>query len=238
MTAAAATAVFGGTFNPVHFGHLRSARELLQRLPLDLIRFVPARLPPHRDAPGVSAEHRAAMVDLAIAGEPRFCCDRRELARPGPSYTVDTLASLRGELGAATPLVLVVGCDAFLGLERWHRWQQLFDFAHIVVMARPGWQLPVDGAIGALLRERSIDAAGLRAGTGGVLCLELQPWDISSTAVRALLQSGKDASRMVPAAVLAYIAAHGLYGVDAGEGGAGAHGEHRDGDAAADTTQE
>lgn len=220
MTAEAVTAVFGGTFNPIHFGHLRSARELLERLPLDEIRFVPARVPPHRDAPGVSAAHRAAMVELAIAGEPRMRCDRRELGRGGPSYTVDTLESLRAELGAGQPLALVVGCDALLGLERWHRWRRLFDLAHVVVIARPGWHLPTSGTLAVQLRERAIASEGLLAGSGGVLSIELQPWNISSTTVRALLQSGESVAGMVPAAVLRYIGEHGLYGVRASRAGA------------------
>ena len=133
---------FGGTFNPVHYGHLRSALELVEHLGLVECRLMPSAQPPHRDAPACSAAHRAAMVELAVRGEPQLVCDYRELDRDGPSYTVDSLQEMRNEMGAAQSLALVVGCDALLGLPTWHRWQSLLDLAHIVVLARPGWTLP------------------------------------------------------------------------------------------------
>jgi nicotinate-nucleotide adenylyltransferase len=207
-----AIAVFGGTFNPVHFGHLRSARELLDKLPLAEVRFVPAALPPHREAPAVSARDRAAMVALAIAGEAGLVCDRRELLRDGPSYTYDTLLSLREELGPDRPLALVMGCDAVQGLCDWHRGDELLDLAHIVVLARPGWTLPAGGAVAELLSARRGDADTLLAQPAGtVLTCQLSPQDISSTAIRALLQSGQSARGLVPDAVLAYLQAQHLY---------------------------
>ena len=106
--------VFGGTFNPVHYGHLRSALELVERLQLAQLRLMPSAQPPHREAPECSAAHRAAMVELAVAGEPRLACDTRELQRPGKSYTIDSLVELRAELGAGTGLCMVMGCDALL----------------------------------------------------------------------------------------------------------------------------
>ena len=211
--------VFGGTFDPIHYGHLRTAQELLQRLPLAELRFVPARRPPHRGAPAASAEQRAAMVALAIAGQPRLRCERRELKRSGPSYTVDTLESLRGELGADTPLVLVLGCDALLGLRSWHRRERLLELAHWLVVARPGWSLPAldapsdgDAFPARLLRERRVEAAELtQRPAGGVLSCALTPRDISSTRIRALLQSSASVEGLLPAAVLAYIQSRGLY---------------------------
>ena len=219
MSANGAIAVFGGTFDPVHYGHLRTAQELLQRLPLAELRFVPARQPPHRGAPAASAEQRAAMVALAIAGQPHLRCERRELTRSGPSYTVDTLESLRGELGPDTPLVLVLGCDALLGLRSWHRRERLLELAHWLVVARPGWSLPAldapsdgDAFPARLLRERRVEAAELtRRPAGGVLSCALTPRDISSTRIRALLQSSASVEGLLPAAVLAYIQSRGLY---------------------------
>ena len=219
MSASGAIAVFGGTFDPIHYGHLRTAQELLQRLPLAELRFVPARQPPHRGAPAASAEQRAAMVALAIAGQPRLRCERRELKRGGLSYTVDTLESLRGELGPDTPLVLVLGCDALLGLRSWHRRERLLELAHWLVVARPGWSLsaldaPGDGDAfpARLLRERRVEAAELtRRAAGGVLSCALTPRDISSTRIRALLQSSASVEGLLPAAVLAYIQSRGLY---------------------------
>ncbi|MEE4279870.1 MAG: nicotinate-nucleotide adenylyltransferase [Halieaceae bacterium] len=210
-------AVYGGTFNPIHLGHLRSAAELLERLPIRRLRFIPAALPPHRVAPEVSADHRAAMVEAAIADQPRMLCDRRELTRDGPSYTVDTLESLRGELGDSAPLLLVMGADAALGLRSWHRWGDLFNLAHILIMARPGWDLPQRGDIADLLRERQVDADQLASSPAGAVCrCELRPWPVSSTEIRALLQSDKDARSLLPPAVASYIREHGLYAGDAG----------------------
>jgi nicotinate-nucleotide adenylyltransferase len=207
-----AVAVFGGTFNPVHYGHLRSARELVDTLPIEQLRFVPARQPPHREAPAVSAEDRAAMVELAIADEPGMICDRRELQRAGPSYSVDTLSSLRRELGEARPLAMIVGRDAVLGLKSWHRWPQLFDLAHLIVIARPGWDAVDRDGIAELLAGRAITVPELTArAAGGVLERTLAPQEISSTEVRALLQSGKSAADWVPGCVIDYIEAHGLY---------------------------
>lgn len=207
-----AVAVFGGTFNPIHFGHLRSARELVDTLPIGQLRFVPARQPPHREAPAVSAEDRAAMVELAIADEAGMICDRRELRRAGPSYSVDTLASLRRELGEARPLALIVGRDAVLGLKSWYRWPQLLELAHLIVIARPGWEGVDRDGVAKWLSRRAIAVPELTTlAAGGVLERTLAPQDISSTAVRALLQSGKSAVGMVPGSVLDYIEAQGLY---------------------------
>lgn len=213
MTQARGQAVFGGTFNPFHNGHLRSAQALLEHLPISHLRFVPAGVPPHRDAPGVSAEHRAAMVERAIASEPRFSCDRRELEGRGPSYTVHTLESLRGELGARVPIILVMGCDAFLGFDTWFRWERILELAHLAVLARPGWTLPDTGCPARLLADRGAAPEAIAAEPGGgIVCVELEPWPISSTAIRALLQSGRDARALMPPASLDYALEYGLYG--------------------------
>lgn len=211
--ASGAVAVFGGTFNPIHFGHLRSALELLEQLPISQLRFMPAQQPPHRDLPEVSAGDRAAMVELAIAGEPRFYCDRRELEREGPSYTADSLLALRAELGTAQPLALVMGCDALLGLTGWYRWEQLLDLAHILVLARPGWSMPEHGELALLLSERAGKAGDLVTRPAGtVITQTLRPQDISATSIRALLQSGLSARYLLPDSVLDYITRHRLYG--------------------------
>jgi nicotinate-nucleotide adenylyltransferase len=205
--------VFGGTFNPVHYGHLRSALELVEHLDLAECRLMPSAQPPHREAPACSAKHRAAMVELAVRGESRLVCDRRELEREGPSYTVDSLAEMRSELGPAQSLVLVVGCDALLGLPTWHRWQSLLELAHVVVLARPGWDLPADGEMATWLSEHRLpDAAALRDGpAGGVHIESLRPLAISATEIRRLLESGKSARYLLPEQVLDYIEEHDLY---------------------------
>ena len=205
--------VFGGTFDPVHYGHLRSALELVEHLQLQQLRLMPCAVPPHRDSPACEAGHRAAMVALAVAGEPRLACDSRELKRAGVSYTFDSLVELREELGAGHSLCLVMGCDAVLQIASWHRWRELLDWAHVVVIARPGWQLPVDGPVADWLQaHRQADATVLRAHpSGGILVEELRPLAISSTEIRHLLAAGRSPRYLLPQAVLDYIQMHHLY---------------------------
>jgi nicotinate-nucleotide adenylyltransferase len=205
--------ILGGTFNPVHYGHLRSALELVERLQLHQLRLMPCAVPPHREAPSCSAAHRAAMVKLAVAGEPRLACDARELQRSGKSYTIDSLQELRAELGAGQSLCLVMGCDAVLGITRWHRWQELLDWAHIVVIARPGWDLPGSGLVAEWLgshRLESLQALQQRS-AGGIIIEELRPLAISSTEIRGLMQEGQSARYLLPEPVLDYIQLHSLY---------------------------
>lgn len=205
--------VLGGTFNPVHYGHLRSALELVERLQLSELRLMPCAVPPHREAPSCSAVHRAAMVELAVAGEPCLACDNRELSRPGASYTIDSLAELREQLGAGHSLSLVMGGDAVRSIETWHRWGELLDYAHIVIIARPGWHLPADGPVADwLASHRLTDHSALRQRpAGGIVIEELRPLDISSTEIRALLAAGRSPRYLLPESVLDYIKLHHLY---------------------------
>ncbi len=207
-------AVLGGTFNPVHYGHLRSALELVEHLGLAQLSLMPCAQPPHRDAPAVSAEHRAKMVELAIADEPRLVCDRRELGRSGPSYTIDSLESVRSEQGVEASLSLVMGFDAFLDLDSWHRWQELLEVAHIVVIGRPGWQLPAAGPVAQWLSGHRVDSASALSGapSGGIYIVEeLRPLPISSTEIRSLLQSGHSVRYLLPDEVIDYIHTNALY---------------------------
>ncbi len=205
--------VFGGTFNPVHYGHLRSALELVERLQLEQLRLMPSASPPHRDAPECSAERRAAMVELAVSGEPRLVCDAREMQRPGKSYTIDSLIELRGELGAQRGLCMVLGCDAVQDIATWHRWQELLDWAHIVIIARPGWQLPRAGELAQWLKTHQLESSELlrQRPCGGIAIEELRPLAISSTEIRDLLASGRSARYLMPQSVLDYIQTHTLY---------------------------
>lgn len=205
--------VFGGTFNPVHYGHLRSALELVERLQLEQLRLMPSASPPHRDAPECSAERRAAMLELAVSGEPRLVCDAREMQRPGKSYTIDSLIELRGELGAQRGLCMVLGCDAVQDIATWHRWQELLDWAHIVIIARPGWQLPRAGELAQWLKTHQLESSELlrQRPCGGIAIEELRPLAISSTEIRDLLASGRSARYLMPQSVLDYIQTHTLY---------------------------
>jgi nicotinate-nucleotide adenylyltransferase len=204
--------VFGGTFDPVHVGHLRTAHELMTALGLAEVRFVPCRLPPHRP-PAVAPEAlRLRMLEAALEGLPGFRVDGRELRRPGLSYMVDTLASLRQEVGDR-PLCLLLGLDAFLGLPTWHRWRDIPGLAHIVVAQRPGVAQPLEGEAGDLLQARgSTNPADLaKAPAGRVLLRDVTQLEISSSAIRALVAAGGDPRFLVPDAVLELIAKTHIY---------------------------
>ena len=207
--------VFGGTFDPVHFGHLRLAEEMADALGLERVLFIPAGQPPHRGAPRTAASHRLEMVRRAIAGNPRFVADAREVHRPQPSYTVDTLTALRAELGAAQPLWLLLGADAFLDLPSWHEWRRLFELANIAVAERPGARLMQSGAIMEPLKSEISQrqpAEGPATGpAGSVLLRATPPLDISATAIRDILARHGSARYLLPDTVLDYIHEHHLY---------------------------
>jgi nicotinate-nucleotide adenylyltransferase len=206
--------VFGGTFDPIHFGHLRTAFEVLQAVRLREVRFVPAGDPPHRDPPRVDAVQRLEFVRAAVAEQPGFIVDDREIRRSGRSYSVLTLEELRAEL-PATPLCLIVGMDAFVGLPAWHRWQELLELAHVVVAPRPGWEAPAAGVLGDLLAERGVDAAEAlhNALAGRILIQPVTQLEISSTELRDLLAAGRDPRYLVPDSGRALIRAHHSYTV-------------------------
>ncbi len=204
--------VFGGTFDPIHHGHLRTAFELLEGLELEEIRFIPAARPPHRDAPGADAELRLAMVRAATEGQAGFVVDDRELRRAGPSYTVLTLAELRAEFGVR-PICLVVGMDAFAGLSSWHRWQELLELAHLVVAHRPGWNPPQSGEVGELLQARRAGRVAELHGSsmGRILVQPVTQLEISSTRLRDIVASGRDPRYLVPEPVRAIISETACY---------------------------
>ena len=211
--------LLGGTFDPVHYGHLRLADDLQRSLDVADLRLVPTGDPPHREAPHANADHRVAMLELARVEFPQLAIDLREIDRGGKSYSVLTLESFRAE-APERPLLWVVGADAFLGLPAWHRWRELFDLAHLVVVARPG--VPLDDALPASLapewRARvTRDREALRAAPAGAIYRQdVTPQPISATAIRAALARGPDGIAAVrgllPASVLSYIARNGLYG--------------------------
>ncbi|HEX2237805.1 MAG TPA: nicotinate-nucleotide adenylyltransferase [Gammaproteobacteria bacterium] len=203
--------ILGGTFDPIHLGHVEPARDLLQMLPLREIRFIPARIPPHRNPPLASAAHRWRMLELAIQDQPGLMADDRELRRAGPSYTVDTLGELHAEL--SEPLCLIIGMDAFANLTTWHRWQDILRLAHIVITTRPGASLPTTGAAADLLKERYCDSPQALTDLlcGGILPRTVRHLDISSSTIRAGIAAGKDVSAMLAPPVWRYIREHGLY---------------------------
>lgn len=191
-------AIFGGTFDPVHLGHLSVAWEASELLDAE-VRLLPASVPPHRPPPIASAAERVAMLRMALQGQSRLTLDTRELQRGGPSYTVDTLAEMRGELGERA-LVLLVGADMFAQLAGWHRWRELFELAHIGVLSRPGVSAALPEALQDEMDRRLLADLGTLAQlpAGRIVQLEVTPLEISATRIRALLAAGRDPRYLLP----------------------------------------
>ncbi|HEY8034595.1 MAG TPA: nicotinate-nucleotide adenylyltransferase [Methylobacter sp.] len=206
--------IFGGTFDPVHYGHLRSALEVKDIFGLNEVRLIPCANPPHREQPAVTAEMRLQMLELAIKNQPGLKIDTRELDRhkasdPTPSYMVDTLKSLRQEFPAES-LLLFIGTDAFKHLTGWHQWQRLFDYAHIVVMTRPGFETQ---ALDDFFKTRlAKDTSELAQNSAGKLCFQqITQLDISATAIRDIIARKQNPGFLLPDAVIEYIKQHKLY---------------------------
>jgi nicotinate-nucleotide adenylyltransferase len=204
--------VFGGTFDPIHYGHLRTAFEMLQALRFDEVRFMPCANPPHRPTPCASAQLRLKMVQVAIQGQRGFVVDDRELQRDGPSYSVDTLSALRVEF-PSRPIALIIGMDAFLGLHKWHHWGEILQLAHIVVAHRPGWRAPDMGPLGELLADRGTHRIGdLHQGKAGFVFIhDVTQLEISSTEIRDLVAAGRDPRFLMPDSVREVIEESGCY---------------------------
>src|SRR5215470_1288427 len=207
--------LMGGTFDPVHFGHLRLAEEAADRLGLERIRWIPSGSPGHRAAPRTPAVHRLEMVRRAIADNPRFALDDAEACAGKPQFTIDTLTRLRRELGAAISLVLIIGADQLHRLDTWHAWRKLFAAAHFAIGERPGYPLS-----GAALPEAVADECLRRAAApdalsgspaGCVVTFPMTMLAISASDIRKRLVANGSARYLLPPEVLAYIAANGLY---------------------------
>ena len=208
--------IFGGTFNPIHFGHLRMAQELADGLGMDEVKFIPSANPPHKESVTVSAEHRAAMVEIAIADNPLFTLDQCELKREGASYTIDTLTSLRESLGKETALCLMMGSDAFVKLNTWHRWRELLDYAHIVLVQRPNPTEPqekINEELQTFLQDHYTEqVSDLSNESAGLINMQtISAHDISATQIRSQLQHGQSVRYLLPNKVTEYIQQHHLY---------------------------
>ena len=202
--------LFGGTFDPIHFGHLRPALDVMEALGLQQIRWIPAHRPPHRGAPRLTAAQRAEMVTIAIADQPGFVMDDCELRRHEPSYTVDTLMTMRTRYGAELPLVLLLGSDAFAGLPDWSRWQSILDLAHIVVMQRPGetfdrQKFPAGFFTGMTTKDPA-DLQKLPAGK--LFEISVTQLDISATDIRQRLKRGQSVRYLLPEPLVDYLDIH------------------------------
>lgn len=207
-----AIGIFGGTFDPVHFGHLRAALEVKEQLGLCQMRLLPSARPPHRVAPVASAEHRLAMLNLALQDFPDLVADDRELHREGPSWMVDTLQSLRDEFGSR-PLLLVIGQDAANGLDRWHQWRQLFKLAHLVVMQRPDAQARYSADLDRELSRRAANDSSqlLESPAGQVWPVAITQLEISASAIREMFAGGRSPDFLLPQKVIEFVRFNGLY---------------------------
>ena len=216
--------ILGGTFDPIHYGHLRLAQEALEQCDLAAVRFIPGGTPPHRDVPHASAQQRLEMVRLALQGNPSFTLDECEVHRTAPCYTVDTLAVLRAELGMQQPLCLLMGGDAFLMLHTWHEWKRLFELAHIVVMQRAACPSARGRPLGNAINEADADLRSeyharlapaprvLRDSPAGIILVADMPaLEISATDIRRRCSEEKDIRYLLPDAVANYIQLHQLY---------------------------
>jgi nicotinate-nucleotide adenylyltransferase len=212
--------LFGGTFDPIHYGHLRTAFELWQSLKLSQVRFLPTGSPPHREAPLASSELRLEMVRAAVAGQAGFTVDDREIRRSGVSYSIDTLTELRREYPERS-LCLLLGMDAFLGMPTWHRWSEIFQLCHVVVAHRPGWRAPITGPLGEVMVDHGTGSVRdlHTSAAGRIYVRAVTQLEIASTDLRALIMSGQDLRYLVPDAVRDLIARSGCYAARNRQGG-------------------
>jgi len=210
---AGAIGIMGGTFNPVHYGHLRTALEVKQYFGLNELRLIPCHIPGHRAEPEISAQHRIAMLEIAVANNPELVVDDRECQSPDTSYTVKTLESFREEFGNDLPLILIMGMDSFSTLHQWHQWQDILNLAHIVVAHRPKAPLPTHEILKKIIEKHIVeDKEALLTSPCGYLCWQtVTPLDISSSQIRQLLQEQLSPQYLLPDSVLHYIKQHQLY---------------------------
>ncbi len=205
-----AIGILGGTFDPVHFGHLRTGLDVVEQLSLDQLRLIPCAIPPHRIEPVANAKQRRMMLELAIKNHPKLIVDDRELDREGPSYTVDTLLSVREDL-PDNPLFLLMGTDAFCSLPSWSRWQQIIDLAHIVVMQRADETFLLSDELQIFFEQHQAEKADIELSAGKIWSVPVTQMSISATAIREALEQGRDVRYLLPDAVISLIEQLGLY---------------------------
>jgi nicotinate-nucleotide adenylyltransferase len=209
-----AIGILGGTFDPIHFGHLRTALELHQALDLAEVRLVPCYQPVHRKQPTATPQQRLAMVQTAIGNESALTADDCEIQRKGPSYTIDTLEHMRKKF-PSTPLCLIMGIDALLHFTSWHRWQEILDLAHLVIAHRPHYHLPHTGIVADLLKQRLKQSpeALHECLAGNIVFHPVTPLEISATDIRKQIAMGSNPRYLLPDSVYKYIQEHGVYSI-------------------------
>ncbi|MCX7945703.1 MAG: nicotinate-nucleotide adenylyltransferase [Hydrogenophilus sp.] len=209
--------LLGGTFDPIHLAHLRLAEEARELLSLEQIWFIPSAAPPHRPPPAAAIHHRCEMIRRAIEGNPAFRLDARERSLPPPNYTIDTLSSIRAQLGPHLPLILLLGADAFCALPTWHRFEELLTHVHLAVATRPGYSLTtlhLPSPFRSLWENRCTPSYWQRAApppAGWILELPITPLAIAARDIRAARAVGRSIRYLLPDAVLEYIEANHLY---------------------------
>lgn len=205
--------ILGGTFDPVHFGHCRAALEIKEKLNLSEVRLLPCYQPAHRGVPVATAEQRLEMLAAAIHHQPGLTIDRREIDRSGPSYMIDTLSSLRDELGQEQSLCLILGLDAFSQIHTWHQWEKLLTLCHFIVMTRPQYSLPSQEAISELIRQHETKAPKTihESPAGKILFCPITQLDISAQQIRVMIQQGHSPRYLLPDSVWAMIQQKKLY---------------------------
>ncbi|QIX94688.1 nicotinate-nucleotide adenylyltransferase [Cedecea sp. FDAARGOS_727] len=214
MSDASLLALYGGTFDPIHYGHLKSVEALARQVLLRRVTIMPNNVPPHRPQPEASSEQRKAMIELAIAGNPLFTLDDRELSRSTPSWTVETLEQLRAEIGHSQPLAFIIGQDSLLSLHRWNRWEELLSLCHLLVTQRPGYPLAMETPEQqAWLAQNLTDSIATlhQRPSGNVFLAQTPLYDISATVIRQRLEENQPCDDLLPPEVLAFILQHGLY---------------------------
>jgi len=201
--------ILGGTFDPIHYGHLRSAVDVAEHFHLDQIRLIPSARPPHRQQPQATPAQRLALCQLAVADNDLFVVDERELQRQGASYTIDTLLSLRQEFPQC-PLYLLLGTDAFLYMQTWHRWNELLDLTHIVVMQRSGENITMPESL-AEWYQRHLSTKVAHSLAGSIWPITVSQLEISATDIRSKFAQGDNPQFLLPESVIKSIQQQGLY---------------------------
>lgn len=207
-------AIYGGTFDPVHYGHLKPVEILANLIGLQRVIIMPNNVPPHRPQPEATSAQRKKMLELAIADKPLFCLDERELHRDSPSWTAQTLQEWREEQGPAAPLAFIIGQDSLLNFPSWYRYETILDNSHLIVCRRPGYPLTMKEEAHQQWLEQHLTphADDLHRLPAGKIYLAETPWfDISATLIRQRLQNGLSCAELLPEAVLDYIQQQGLY---------------------------
>ena len=201
-------ALLGGSFDPIHYGHIKPALEAAKQLNINEIHLLPNRVSPLKQHSTVNERHKLQMLKLVVAQYGQFQIDARELTQPQPNYTINTLKSIRAEIGDR-PLCFIMGYDSLASLPRWYQWQQLLDYAHLVVSRRPDQNLNLPTEVRTLLSK--VTSNRIASSQGSIICLNTQALPISSTLIRHNIKKGLSVKELMPDCITTYIKENQLY---------------------------